>query len=102
MYFVQFEITPRRDREEFSDIAAAIVNCWIQTDSLPDAIDEARRHIANQGWFVDDPDEAYVISREDYDDDSPGLQYFEQALIDRAVFVFHTCPIDEVEDSADE
>lgn len=97
MYFIQFEVTPRHDHPKTNEIAGAVVNCWIERPTLEEAIEVAQEGIRAISWIVDEPDEAYIITRDDYDDDSPGLPYFEQALIDKEVFVFHCCPVDEDE-----
>jgi hypothetical protein len=51
--------------------------------------------IEEYGWIVGDADEAYGVDADSYTHDNPDRQYFEQALIDREVFVFHRFPDSE-------
>ena len=96
MFFVQFEATPRREARSSADAAGAYVNCWIERSTLEEAIRVARCSIEAEGWIVDDPDEAFPVDASDYPDGHPGREYFEQAMVDKQVFVFHCFP--EVDD----
>jgi len=99
MFFLQFEATPKADHPEFAELGGAFVNCWVTAESINDAESLARAHIEEQRWIVDDLEEAYPIDRSFYDDDPKHLPYFEKALTDGDVYVFHTYPIVDEEDS---
>jgi hypothetical protein len=94
MFYIQFEATPRRT-PALEGIGGAIVNCWIDRPSMESAISAARHMIEAHGWIVGDADEAYSVDADSYAPDNPNRQYFEQALLDREVFVFHQFPDSE-------
>lgn len=77
------------------------MSCWIERPTLDEAVRVARAGIEEEGWIVDEPDEAYAVDAATYPPGGDGREYFEQALIDKEVFVFHMYPeVDE--ESADE
>jgi hypothetical protein len=100
MFFIQFDGTPRRDARTAPHAAGGRVNCWIERETLDEAVRVARDGIVAQGWIVDEPDEAYVVDETNYPPGQDGREYFEQALIDREVFVFYTYP--EVDGESDD
>lgn len=100
MFFILFEATPRRDSHILPQVAGALVSCWIQRATLEEAIDVAKTNILAEGWIIDEPDEAYEVDENTYPSGKEGCEYFEQALIDQEVFVFHCFP--EIEDAADD
>jgi hypothetical protein len=90
MYFVLFEATPRRNARIAPAAAGAYVSCWIERPTLDEAVRVARSGIEAQGWIVDEPDEAYEVDAATYPPGNQGREYFEQALIDKEVWAFHT------------
>ena len=101
MFFVQFEATPQLDNPDSRNSAGAFVNCWIARDTIEEAIRVGREWIAGEGWIVNEPDEAYVVDESWYRPGAKGREYFEQALIDREVFVFYCFPDQEEADDED-
>jgi hypothetical protein len=97
MYFILFEGTPRRNAKTAAGAAGAFISCWIERPTLKQAIRVAREGITAQGWIVDDkPDEAYKVDAATYPPGKDGREYFEQALLDKTVWVFHQFPdVDE-------
>ena len=98
MHYLQFEATPRPEHPEASKLGGAFVNCWVVAPSASEAEALARVYMREQLWDIESLAEYYVNDRALYDDDSTGLQYFEQALIDGEVYVFHTYPIHDVDE----
>lgn len=49
--------------------------------------------IEGEKWIIGEPEEAFPDDRSFYDDDSPHLEFYEQALIDKEVIVIHSYPI---------
>jgi len=70
----------------------ASVGCWIKNQPKKNAYLIAKGWIENHGWVSLSLEDQYSVSEEDYKGKSEGRQYFEQALIDEEVFVFHTSP----------
>lgn len=92
MYYLMFHAVPLSKNPEAASVGGAYVSCWIERATLSEADNVARSWIGSEQWHVDDREEAYSIDRSDYRDDNPSLQYYEQALIDGEVFVFHSYP----------
>lgn len=83
IYFV-FEVIP----DDGSATAGKIfASCWINSDDQPAAKDRAVRFIHEQGYSTVECVEDYPITRDDYEEDPEGIEYFEQALIDGEVLV---------------
>ena len=93
MVFLIFEVTPGPNHPEVDDIGGAFVSCWIDRPTLQEAERVARDFISQEGWVVGDFDEAYPVGDAAYPSGSIGRPRFEQALVDREVFLFHTYPV---------
>jgi hypothetical protein len=74
------------------EAAGGVVNCWIERPTLDEAIRVARESLAAEGWIVGEHDEAYEVDESTYPPGKDGREYFQQALIDKEVFVFYTFP----------
>jgi hypothetical protein len=98
MYFVLFEAAPRRDARTDPEAAGAFVSCWIDRPSLDEAVRVARTGIEAEGWIVDELDEVYEVDATTYPPGKEGRESFEQALIDKQVWEFHT--FSEVDDES--
>jgi hypothetical protein len=95
MYFLTFHGQSQIDTEES---AGAYINCYIQVDSLDEADKIARREIRKMNWNILSREDAYEINEDNISD--AGRKYYEQALIDRTVYVFHTYPaVNEISES---
>ena len=68
----------------------ATVNVYTTEQSERAALALATREVAAAGWAVDAIDEQGWLSRADLLESPEGLAYFEQALQDGVVLVFHT------------
>jgi hypothetical protein len=82
---------------EFAKFGGAHVNCWLVVETEAQAIRRATELVEGYGWRVESVDRCQATERAHYDTDSDDLEYFEQALIDGEVVVFHTWP-NEAED----
>ncbi|MDN4165477.1 hypothetical protein QWY31_08195 [Cytophagales bacterium LB-30] len=60
------------------------------TDTLKNADKIARQEIEEMDWFILEREEVQTIDNESIEDDKK--EYYEQALIDKTVFVFYTYP----------
>jgi hypothetical protein len=72
------------------NIVGSAVGCWIKNQTKTNALHVARGWIEAQGWVVLDLIDQYPVSSETYKNKTEGREYFEQALTDDEVFVFHT------------
>lgn len=99
MYFFDFHAIPANSEHKL-ECAGAYVCCWIQDSSLTSAEARARRGIEENGWIVTGSEsEPCQTSREQWLE-GEHLEQFDQALIDREVWVFHAYPHEDEEDSA--
>ncbi|QRP63828.1 hypothetical protein I6J77_17320 [Rhodanobacter sp. FDAARGOS 1247] len=68
----------------------AMVNVWVVAPTEQQALDRAAQEIQEAGWRIEVLDAVFVVTREDFSKDNTDLEYFEQALVDGIVLVFHT------------
>lgn len=93
MFFFQFEVRPNQSHPKRTEYGGGMVNCWVMRDTQAQAAAVAREWIDNEQWQVTSVEEARLITRECQAESPDGLKYFEQAVIDSEVFVFHTWPL---------
>jgi hypothetical protein len=74
------------------ECGGATVGCWIKNQTEKNAYLIAKGWIEDRGWVPLSLEDRYPVSEEDVRDKPDGRKYFEQALIDDEVFVFHTSP----------
>lgn len=96
MFVITFEVTPSSMHPQRDEIGGAFVNCWMKRDSLDEAIADAKALVIAADFIADEPHEISEVMRENYDESSAELAYFEQAMIDDEVLVFHTFPVVDV------
>jgi hypothetical protein len=96
VWFISLTALPLADTDDFGKFGGAHVNCWVLLPER-DALARATRLVEGYGWRVERIDESREVARSDYAEDASELAYFEQALSDQEVMVFHTWP-NEAED----
>lgn len=92
MFFFQFEVRPKETHSKREQYAGATVSCWVLRDTQNQAEAVARGWIGDEDWRITRVETATPMTREQQAEHPDGMQYFEQAEIDREVFVFHTWP----------
>src|SRR6266404_9474024 len=100
MFYLLIEALPKQADSE--QIGGAFINCWIESGAPEEAEQIARKVIEAQGWKVLSFQDVFQVDRSFYQENPEGREYFEQALIDNEVFVFHSYPNSEVADNADD
>lgn len=70
--------------------AGAMVNVWVVAPTEQQALERSAQEVQEAGWCIEALDALFVVAREDFSEDSTDLEYFEQALADGIVLVFHT------------
>jgi hypothetical protein len=90
MIYVRIDVLPEKGIVENQKYGGALVNCWILQDDIAVAVSIAKRMISEQGWRSQLIEEARHCNREDFPEESK--VYFDQALEDNEVLVFHTYP----------
>lgn len=92
MYFFRFFTVPSPAHPDYEKIGQSYINCWIERATLDEAYKLAKEFIEDANWIVNEPEEACEVSRDFYEDDSPHLEYYERALIEKEIIVFLTSP----------
>jgi hypothetical protein len=77
-----------------------MVNCWILRETQRQAEAVAYGWIGDQDWRITGVEATTIITRESLVGNPKGIQLFEQAEIDREVFVFHTWPTGAPDDKS--
>jgi hypothetical protein len=90
LYIVRYEVLPLPGTENFVRSSGAFANVWTEASSEQQALDIASREVQGAGWRIESLEAVRPVTREDYADEDSGLEYFEQALVDGIVLVFHT------------
>lgn len=93
--FPTYHVTPSIGNKDVIDVGGAYINCYVDSVSINEAKDVAEHKLAELCWKILNIEEAYEVRQEDFDEGSEGLVYYEQALIDKAVYVIYTYPRDK-------
>ncbi len=92
-FLLRYALKPSKHHPEFDSLGEAMVNCWMVCSSIEEADKAAVTDIEREHWVILEREEAEITTSEDYDsDDDDGLQFFEQAQLDKEVYVFHKSP----------
>lgn len=92
MFFIMFHGVPNQHAVDVDGIAGAYINCYIDAVDLISATKIAKKDISKMNWIVLNREEAYKIDDTTISD--KGRKYYNQALIDKTVYVFHTYPFE--------
>ena len=92
IYLITIRVRPDQGSPEHTDSGGAYVNAFVDRSSQTEAIETAERGLEEAGWLVDEIGEISLVARADYSGDDENLQYFDQALVDGEVLIFHTWP----------
>ena len=93
MFFFTFLAHPKPGHAEYGVVDGAYVACWVAEpiESVAERI--AREAIEVQQWDVEERDEGYPVSIDDYDVGTESRERYEQAVIDGVVLTFHRWPV---------
>jgi len=92
MIFARYDIVPGRRHPDRDRVGISFANCWLRVRSFAEAKDLAEQNLAEQHWDILSLDEIWRIPAGHYQTEVDGLPYYQQALIDREVYVFHLSP----------
>jgi len=99
MFLFLIEVTPKVDSIHVQDLGGAFAKCWIDFSQEHGAEHLARYYLEEEGWQPLQTEEVRFVEREDVEDDPQSLQYFMEAKVDGACFVFYKWPSDEEDDT---
>jgi citrate lyase beta subunit len=98
LYVVTIDALPLPGTEAADSYGGAYISVYTTDESEAAAVSTASREVAEAGWQSRDIQSVTFVTREDFEDGSDDLAYFEQAQIDGVVLVMHTFP-NEAEDA---
>ena len=98
MILVRHHVVPSADNPEKEQIGGAYVVSYVNHTDAVIAAQMAKDEI-DEKWVIQDFEGAKSVEREQYEACDSSLQYFDQALLDTVVSVFHTYPVNEIEES---
>ena len=92
IFIVTLTARPTEQVEGYAKLGGAHVNCWIDANDVADAVTQAENGVRAAAWTPETVESARLVTAKEYVGDTAGREYFEQAIIDGAVIVFHTWP----------
>ena len=92
LYFVTIDALPLPGTEAAGSYGGAYISVYTSDQSEAAAVSTANREVAEAGWQSLVIQSVSFVTRQDFEDDSDGLAYFEQAQTDGVVLVIHTFP----------
>ena len=100
IFFFRFKVRPKQTHLKRTEYAGAMVNCWVLRDTQGQAEAVARGWIGDEDWRITAVEDAMLMTKEKQAEFPDGIRYFEQAEIDKEVFIFHTWPVGAPDDNA--
>jgi hypothetical protein len=93
MYLITFVTNTTPEHADHGKVGEAYVTCWIDRETEEEAIEVASDMIVSDGWEVVRVEEVSTVTEANYDEDDEYRGYYEQALTDKEVVLFHVCPM---------
>ena len=87
---VTIDALPLPGTEATNSYGGAYINVYTVDQSEAAALATASREVAGAGWQSRAIESVSFVTRSDFEDDSDGLTYFDQAKMDGVVLVVHT------------
>lgn len=92
MFLLTYHAKPNKTFVDYNIIGGAWVNCWIESKTSEEAQKIARKEIEDYDWYVEKLDEIIIVDESFYSENDDKKEYFEQAIIDKIVLLFHSYP----------
>jgi hypothetical protein len=92
LFFVTILARPDHEISTSEKFGGAYVNCWVDEPSADAAVARAQLEVRDSGWIPESIDNVVAVTRKTYERREEDREYFEQALVDGIVLVFHTFP----------
>ena len=89
MFFFMFLAHPKPTHADYGTIDGAYVACWVNEPVETAAEHMAREAIEALGWDVEEREDGFPVSLEDYEPNSQSRAMYEQATVDGVVLSFH-------------
>jgi hypothetical protein len=92
IFFLTYHALTNINHPDYGQIKGAYINCWIEGKNLEEAKIKSRKTIESLKWGIVSLDMAYPKNISDYNNESEGKEFHEQALIDKEMYQIHTYP----------
>ena len=96
IFLITYHAVSIEKTEQFEIHGGAYVNCYIEADNIFEGLKKAEQEIRDSNWTDLEFQDAMVADPDNLG--SEKIEYYEQALIDKEVLVFHCYPINEDEE----
>ncbi len=90
--FARYNVLPGPKHPDVDRVGDTYVNCWVRIKSFAEAKVLAEKNLRDNQWEILELEEMRRDHRSHYRDEPEGLAYYEQAFIDREVYVFYQTP----------
>lgn len=97
LHVVMLEAQPLPGCEDFGEVGGAFIRVYTTAPTPDEAVAIANAEIADAGWTVLYVEETYWLDREEASGSEESLAYFEQALQNGILLLFHNYPPDDAE-----
>jgi hypothetical protein len=98
LYYIQYEVQPLPDNDQFSTAGGAYVNCYLMSASSERATSLAHANFTENSWeIVSVEDGPRMISSEHFVD-AETRECVDKAASEGECYVYHLWPIDPQED----
>ncbi|MGQ4661624.1 hypothetical protein [Lysobacter sp. F6437] len=87
---VQIAARPGLDSPDVEEVAGAFVNVYTTATSQEKALEIASAEIVQAGWIVLSVEDEHLLTHAEAQASPEALPYYEQALLDGVVLVFHS------------
>jgi hypothetical protein len=98
MFFSRYELRPQPAHEDFDRVGGAVAGCFLDAESAEEAQRWAYEHFQETHWeivSVEIPPNR--VEREDFENDSDDMAWFDQAQLDGECYVFFQWPAEAQE-----
>lgn len=93
IYFLSYHAIPKETN--VPEVGGAYINCWIDAADLETAKNISTNKIKDLNWQINNLEESYLVSEKEYENKPEGLEYYQQAKLDKEVYVLHTYPVED-------
>jgi len=90
VFILMIKAEPDNDNPQAGEIAGAYVNCFVEANTFEKAEETAKRFLKNESWVPIALEESWEVTAKDYENDPAGMEVYQQVLIDKEKYTFHT------------
>jgi hypothetical protein len=90
IFFITYHSVPSPTNTEYGNIKGAYINGWVDANNVVEASRMVCAKIEGLDFQVISLEEAKEISKEYFKENPEGLEKYQQALIDKEVYIIHT------------